>query len=260
MFKLSGLNQFYGGSHTLWNVDLALPQGASLCLMGRNGVGKTTLLKCIMGLIPLHSGEMMFQDQTITGLKPEQRAELGIGYVPQGREIFPLLTVEENLKIGLRVVRKQGIQKIPEHIFEIFPVLKQMLKRRGGDLSGGQQQQLAIGRALVINPKLLILDEPTEGIQPNIVNEIGDVIIRLNRARGIDTPLLKTGEEVKDEVREGIIKIKNQLGVTILLVEQKLPFARKVADRFYIMDRGRGIAAGNMAQLGEDMVKRYLTV
>jgi urea transport system ATP-binding protein len=133
-----------------------------------------------------------------------------------------------------------------------------MLKRRGGDLSGGQQQQLAIGRALVLNPKLLILDEPTEGIQPNIVSEIGDVIIRLNRSRGLTTPLLKEGE--RDAVREGIIKIKNELGVTVLLVEQKLPFARKVADRFYIMDRGRGVAAGAMHQLSEEMVKRYLTV
>lgn len=260
MLKLSGLNQFYGGSHTLWNVDLSLPQGASLCLMGRNGVGKTTLLKCIMGLIPLHSGVMAFDDQQITGFKPEQRAELGIGYVPQGRDIFPLLTVEENLKIGLRAARKHGIKKIPEHIFEIFPVLKQMMNRRGGDLSGGQQQQLAIGRALVINPKLLILDEPTEGIQPNIVSEIGDVIIRLNKAKGIATPLLKTGEEGRDEVREGIIKIKKELGVTILIVEQKLPFARKVADQFFIMDRGRGVAAGAMAGLDDALVKQYLTV
>jgi urea transport system ATP-binding protein len=135
-----------------------------------------------------------------------------------------------------------------------------MMNRRGGDLSGGQQQQLAIGRALVINPKLLILDEPTEGIQPNIVSEIGDVIIRLNKAKGISTPLLKTGEEGRDEVREGIIKIKNELGVTILIVEQKLPFARKVADQFFIMDRGRGVAAGAMAELNESMVKQYLTV
>lgn len=260
MLKLSGLNQFYGGSHTLWNVDLALPPGASLCLMGRNGVGKTTLLKCIMGLIPLQSGEMMFQEWTITGLKSEQRAELGIGYVPQGRDIFPLLTVEENLKIGLRAASKHGIKKIPEHIFDIFPVLKQMLSRRGGDLSGGQQQQLAIGRALVLNPKMLILDEPTEGIQPNIVSEIGDVIIRLNKSKGIHTPLLKTGDESRDEVREGILKIKQELGVTILIVEQKLPFARKVADRFFIMDRGRGVASGEMSELTDDMVKQYLTV
>ncbi|MDD5320429.1 MAG: ABC transporter ATP-binding protein [Methylococcales bacterium] len=260
MLKITGLNQYYGGSHTLWDLILDMPDGSCLCLMGRNGVGKTTLLKCIMGLIAVREGVIEYNGAAITLAKPEQRAELGIGYVPQGREIFPLLTVEENLKTGLRAVRKQGIKKIPEHIYEIFPVLKQMLKRRGGDLSGGQQQQLAIGRALVLNPQLLILDEPTEGIQPNIVSEIGDVIIRLNRARGIPTPLLKAEDEVKDEVREGIIKIKNQLGVTILLVEQKLPFARKVADRFYIMDRGRSVAAGSMNQLNEDMVKRYLTV
>ncbi|MGR9000198.1 MAG: ATP-binding cassette domain-containing protein [Gammaproteobacteria bacterium] len=260
MLKITGLNQYYGGSHTLWDLNLDMPPGSCLCLMGRNGVGKTTLLKCIMGLIAVREGVIEYNDTAITLARPELRAELGIGYVPQGREIFPLLTVEENLKTGLRAVRKQGIKKVPEHIYEIFPVLKQMLKRRGGDLSGGQQQQLAIGRALVLNPQLLILDEPTEGIQPNIVSEIGDVIIRLNRARGITTPLLKAGDEARDEVREGIIKIKNQLGVTILLVEQKLPFARKVADRFYIMDRGRSVAAGSMNQLNEDMVKRYLTV
>jgi len=260
MLKLSGLNQFYGGSHTLWNVDLALPPGASLCLMGRNGVGKTTLLKCIMGLIPLQSGTITFEAQAITGHGPEQRAELGIGYVPQGRDIFPLLTVEENLKVGLRAARKQGVKKIPDTIFDIFPVLKQMLNRRGGDLSGGQQQQLAIGRALVLNPKLLILDEPTEGIQPNIVSEIGDVIIRLNKAKGVETPLLKEGEAGRDEVREGILRIKKELGVTILIVEQKLPFARKVANRFFIMDRGHGVASGAILDLSDDMVKQYLTV
>ncbi len=260
MLSVSGVNQFYGGSHTLWDLDLHVSEGACLCLMGRNGVGKTTLLKCIMGLIPIRDGELKLLDEPITAMKPERRAEMGIGYVPQGRDIFPMLTVEENLKIGLRAARKHGIKKIPEQIFEIFPVLKQMLNRRGGDLSGGQQQQLAIGRALVVNPKLLILDEPTEGIQPNIVSEIGDVIIRLNKSKGIATPLLKTGEEGRDAVREGIIKIKEELGVTILIVEQKLPFARKVADRFFIMDRGRGVAAGDMSQLTETMVKQYLTV
>jgi urea transport system ATP-binding protein len=260
MLNISSLNQFYGGSHTLWDVNFEVPAGSSVCLMGRNGVGKTTLLKCIMGLISVRDGGMVYNGESINSAKPELRAELGIGYVPQGREIFPLLTVEENLKTGLRAARKQGIKRVPDHVFEIFPVLKQMLRRRGGDLSGGQQQQLAIGRALVLNPKLLILDEPTEGIQPNIVSEIGDVIIRLNRSRGLPPPILKTDDQSLNEVREGIIKIKNQLGVTILLVEQKLPFARKVADRFYIMDRGRGVAAGSMDQLNEDMVKRYLTV
>ncbi len=260
MLQIDGLNQFYGGSHTLWDVEMNVNAGSCLCLMGRNGVGKTTLLKCIMGLMPIRNGKISFMGEAITHFKPEQRAGLGIGYVPQGRDIFPLLTVEENLKIGLRAARKYGIKKIPEHIFDIFPVLKQMLNRRGGDLSGGQQQQLTIGRALVINPKFLILDEPTEGIQPNIVSEIGDVIIRLNKAKGINTPLLKTGDEAKDEVREGILKIKHELGVTILIVEQKLHFARKVADRFCIMDRGRDVADGAMAQLNEEMVKRYLTV
>lgn len=260
MLTIKALNQFYGSSHTLWDLDFDVPKGACVCLMGRNGVGKTTLLKCIMGLIAVKAGDMAFEGMALNQVKPEQRAEMGIGFVPQGREIFPLLTVEENLQVGLRAAAKQGIKKVPEHIYEIFPVLKQMLKRRGGDLSGGQQQQLAIGRALVLNPKLLILDEPTEGIQPNIVSEIGDVIIRLNRARGISTPLLKVGDEAKDEVREGILKIKNELGVTILLVEQKLPFARKVADRFVIMDRGRGVAVGSMDQLNDAMVKQYLTV
>jgi urea transport system ATP-binding protein len=182
---------------------------------------------------------------------------MGIGYVPQGREIFPLLTVEENLKTGLRAANKHGIKKVPDSIFEIFPVLKQMLKRRGGDLSGGQQQQLAIGRALVLNPRLLILDEPTEGIQPNIVSEIGDVIIRLNKSRGVAMPSPKpeTGE-----IHQAIGRINKELGVTVLLVEQKLPFARKVANQFCIMDRGRHVAVGAMNELADDMVKRYLTV
>jgi urea transport system ATP-binding protein len=260
MLTIKDLNQYYGGSHTLWDVSLDVAVGSCLCLMGRNGVGKTTLLKCIMGLLALKDGEINYDGNNLTKLKPEQRAELGIGYVPQGREVFPLLTVEENLKVGLRVARKYGIKKIPDTVFEVFPVLKQMLNRRVGDLSGGQQQQLAIGRALVINPKFLILDEPTEGIQPNIVSEIGDVIIRLNRAKGVATPLLKQDEEGKDAVREGILKIKHELGVTVLLVEQKLPFARKVADQFLIMDRGRGVASGIMGELNETMVKQYLTV
>ncbi|SMF95455.1 urea transport system ATP-binding protein [Methylomagnum ishizawai] len=260
MLNVAGLNQFYGESHTLWDLGLEVPKGACLCLMGRNGVGKTTLLKTVMGLIPARSGGIMFDGGNLLGLKAEQRAELGIGYVPQGREIFPLMTVEENLRTGLRAVRRKGIKDVPEQVFEIFPVLKKMLKRRGGDLSGGQQQQLAIGRALVLDPKLLILDEPTEGIQPNIVSEIGDVIIRLNRARGIPTPIEKTAPDVVDEINDAIVKVKRDLGVTVLLVEQKLPFARKVADRFCIMDRGRAVATGAMGELTEDMVKRYLTV
>ncbi len=258
MLQISALQQYYGASHTLWDVELDVPQGACLCLMGRNGVGKTTLLKAVMGLLPIADGSIRFDGVEIGKAKPEARAELGIGYVPQGREIFPLLSVEENLKTALRAAGKRGIKKIPDSIFEIFPVLKQMLKRRGGDLSGGQQQQLAIGRALVLNPRLLILDEPTEGIQPNIVSEIGDVIIRLNRGRGI--PMQVPEKTEIGEVRQAIKRIHDELGVTVLLVEQKLPFARKVADRFCIMDRGRHVANGEMPDLSDDMVKRYLTV
>ncbi|MES9832412.1 MAG: urea ABC transporter ATP-binding subunit UrtE [Candidatus Thiodiazotropha sp. LLP2] len=231
MLKIEKLNQFYGESHTLWDLDLDVPQGQCTCLMGRNGVGKTTLLQCVMGLLPVKSGEIQFSGEKISKLIPERRAPMGIGYVPQGRQIFPMLTVEENLRIGLPV-RKKDRNKIPDFIYELFPVLKEMLDRKGGDLSGGQQQQLAIGRALVIDPKLLILDEPTEGIQPNIVQEIGDIIIRLNR----------------------------EIGLTVLLVEQKLPFARKVADRFCILDRGRQVAAGEMENLNDDLIRQYLTV
>ncbi|PKM12009.1 MAG: ABC transporter ATP-binding protein [Gammaproteobacteria bacterium HGW-Gammaproteobacteria-3] len=257
MLTITALNQFYGQSHTLWDLNLDVPTGTCLCLMGRNGVGKTTLLKSIMGLIPVQSGSIMLDTQPITAMTAEKRAQMGVGYVPQGREIFPLLTVEENLKTGLRAVRKLGIKKIPETIYEIFPVLKHMRGRRGGDLSGGQQQQLAIGRALVLNPKLLILDEPTEGIQPNIVSEIGDVIIRLNRGRGIPAP---AAPENKAEIHDAIARINREMGVTVLLVEQKLPFARKVANQFCIMDRGRNVVAGAMSQLTETMVKHYLTV
>ncbi len=231
MLNISGLNQFYGESHTLWELDLGIPEGQVTCVMGRNGVGKTTLMQCIMGLLPLRSGAMELQGTDLARLPAERRATLGIGYVPQGRQIFPLLTVEENLQIGLPA-RRDGRKQVPDFIFELFPVLKEMLGRRGGDLSGGQQQQLAIGRALVIDPKLLILDEPTEGIQPNIVHDIGDIIIRLNK----------------------------EMGLTVILVEQKLPFARRIADRFLILDRGRVMAAGEMAELSDELVREYLTV
>lgn len=260
MLTISGLNQFYGASHTLWDVDLHVQDGACVCLMGRNGVGKTTLLKAVMGLIPVQAGSISLNGRELASAKAELRAELGIGYVPQGREIFPLMTVEENLKTGLRAAAKQGIKHIPDTVYEIFPVLKEMLKRRGGDLSGGQQQQLAIARALVLNPKLLILDEPTEGIQPNIVSEIGDVIIRLNRAFGRPVPPPVIDPQELGEIHGSIVRINRELGVTVLLVEQKLPFARKVANRFCIMDRGRPVATGAMPELTEAQVKQYLTV
>jgi urea transport system ATP-binding protein len=225
------LNQFYGGSHTLWDVDLNVTPGSRTCLMGRNGMGKTTLLKCIMGLLPATNGGITFEGTDLLRCTAEERARLGIGYVPQGREIFPQLTVEENLRVGLGI-RKNGTRTIPDRIYELFPVLKQMLRRRGGDLSGGQQQQLAIGRALVLEPKLLILDEPTEGIQPNIVHEIGDIILRLNKEEGL----------------------------TVLLVEQKLPFARRVASEFCILDKGRKVAGGAISELSDQFVRAHLSV
>ena len=230
MLTLKHINQFYGGSHTLWDLDMTVPKGSCTCLMGRNGMGKTTLLKCIMGLLPLATGELAFDGRDLRASRAEARARLGIGYVPQGREIFSQLTVEENLRIGL-AARRDGARTVPEHIYELFPVLKRMLGRRGGDLSGGQQQQLAIGRALGIEPTLLILDEPTEGIQPNIVHEIGDVITRLRGA-----------------------------GLTVLLVEQKLPFARRVASDVRILDKGRLVVSGAIAELTDELVQKHLTV
>jgi urea transport system ATP-binding protein len=231
LLSVSALNQKYGGSHTLWDVDLVVPPGSRTCVMGRNGMGKTTLLKCIMGLLPASSGAISFEGADLRALPAEGRARLGIGYVPQGREIFPQLTVEENLRVGLGV-RKETGKTIPAHIFELFPVLKKMLHRRGGDLSGGQQQQLAIGRALVLAPKLLILDEPTEGIQPNIIDQIG----------------------------ETLLKIKREGKISILLVEQYLDFCLQIGDSFYIMDRGAIVAEGPIAKLNDDIIKAHLTV
>jgi urea transport system ATP-binding protein len=199
--------------------------------MGRNGMGKTTLLKCIMGLLPIASGRIAFEGTDLGHVPAEARAPLGIGYVPQGREIFPQLTVEENLRVGLGI-RRGAPRSIPARIFELFPALKKMLHRRGGDLSGGQQQQLAIGRALVLEPRLLILDEPTEGIQPNIVREIGDILLDLNQASG----------------------------VTVLLVEQKLPFARRVATDFRILEKGRAVAGGSIDALTDAVVESHLSV
>ena len=231
LLAIKGVNQSYGGSHILWDVAFDVPAGSRMCLMGRNGMGKTTLLKCIMGLLPVTSGKLMFEGVELLALPAEARARMGIGYVPQGREIFPHLTVEENLRVGLGI-RKNGPTTIPSRVYELFPVLKQMRNRRGGNLSGGQQQQLAIGRAMVLEPKLLILDEPTEGIQPNIVHEIGDIILSLNR----------------------------DAGVTVLLVEQKLPFARRVASEFVILEKGRCVAGGTIDRLTDDVVHEHLSV
>ena len=231
MIQFEKINQLYGGSQILWDLELNIEKGSCTCLMGRNGVGKTTLLKCLMGLLPIASGSIMVEGVDISKLKAEKRAHFGVGYVPQGRDIFPQLTVEENLKIGL-AARKDGLKKIPEKIYDLFPVLKQMTARLGGDLSGGQQQQLAIGRALVIDPSVLILDEPNEGIQPNVVQQIGEVITYLNEKENM----------------------------TVLLVEQKLNFARKVGKEFRLMEKGRIVAGGDMVNLSDELIGKHLAV
>jgi urea transport system ATP-binding protein len=231
MLSIRNLEQFYGGSHTLWDITMDIPKGSVTCLMGRNGMGKTTLLRCVMGLVAAKSGAILYDGTDLRPVAAEQRSRVGIGYVPQGREIFAQLSVEENLRIGLGV-RRTPSKGVPEHLYEMVPVLKKMLRRRGGVLSGGQQQQLAIARALLIEPRLLILDEPCEGIQPNIVHEIGDVILRLNEEHGL----------------------------TVLLVEQKLPFARRVASEFRVLDKGRFVVGGAIRQLTDDLVRHHLTV
>jgi len=231
MLTINKLNQFYAQSHTLWDLSLEVETGKCTCIMGRNGVGKTTLAKAIMGALPITDGEVLFEGKNICDLSANKRAGLGIGYVPQGREIFSQLTVSENLKIGL-YGNRNGLKKVPEKIFELFPVLKEMLQRKGGDLSGGQQQQLAIARALCLEPKVLILDEPSEGIQPNIVQQIGGVIDYLTKEEGL----------------------------TVILVEQKLPFARKHGDNFFILDRGQVAAKGSMDALDDGIVGKFLSV
>ena len=231
MLTINKLNQFYAQSHTLWDLTLDIEPGKCTCIMGRNGVGKTTLAKAIMGALPIKDGEVLFEGKNICTLGADKRAGLGIGYVPQGREIFSQLSVSENLKIGL-YGNRNGLKKVPEKIFELFPVLKEMLQRKGGDLSGGQQQQLAIARALCLEPKVLILDEPSEGIQPNIVQQIGSVIDYLTKEENI----------------------------TVILVEQKLPFARKHGDNFFILERGQVAAKGEMQELSEEIVEQYLSV
>ncbi|MDR2390219.1 MAG: urea ABC transporter ATP-binding subunit UrtE [Planctomycetota bacterium] len=231
MLSVTGLNQYYGESHILRDVAMEVGKNACVCIMGRNGVGKTTLLKCLMGLLPARSGKIALDGVDITRASPGERARRGLGYVPQGRQIFPLLTVRENLEIGLPA-RKDRSREIPPFIYAFFPALGEMVNRRGGDLSGGQQQQLAIGRALALDPSVLILDEPTEGIQPNIVREIAKTIRRL------------CGE----------------MGMTVILVEQKIPFARSLADSFMIMDRGRIVKEGRMGGLDSGTIRDYLTV
>lgn len=230
MLSVKHLNQYYGGSHILRNLSFEIPPGKVSVLLGRNGVGKSTLLRTLMGLIPARTGEVILFDQDITHAKPYERARAGIGYVPQGREIFARLTVAENLVMGLAT--RPRSERVPPRIFEMFPVLNQMLRRRGGDLSGGQQQQLAIGRALAMGPKLLILDEPTEGIQPSIIKDIERAI----------RSLAASGD------------------MAILLVEQYYDFARSLADQYLVMDRGEIVKRGSGANMEKDGVKGLLAV
>ena len=232
MLQVSGLNQFYGGSHILRGVSFEVRPGEVTCLLGRNGVGKSTLLKCLMGLIAARSGEVMFQDKNITRLKPHQRVRAGMAYVPQGREIFPRLTVEENLLMGLSRFSGRDARSVPDEIYALFPVLHEMKQRRGGDLSGGQQQQLAIGRALACRPQLLILDAPTEGIQPSVIKQIGAVIAELSR-RG---------------------------DMAILLVEQFYDFAAELADSYLVMSRGDIIQRGAGSQMEQDGVRGLVAI
>jgi len=230
MLKIDNLHQAYGGSHILRGLSFEVKTGEVTTLLGRNGVGKTTLLKSLMGLVKTKQGSITFDGKDFTHLPPHERVKAGIGYVPQGREIFPRLTVEENLLMGLAT--KPGNTKIPQRIFDMFPVLRQMMHRRGGDLSGGQQQQLAIGRALAMGPKLLILDEPTEGIQPSIIKDI-ERAIRM---------LAETGE------------------MAILLVEQYYDFAESLADQYLLMERGEFVMRGRGETMPQDGVREALAV
>ncbi len=232
MLKVSELNQYYGGSHILRGLSFEVKTGEITCLLGRNGVGKTTLLKCLMGIIPAKSGTISWQDKTLNGRKPHQRVQAGIAYVPQGREIFPRLTVEENLLMGLARFSGAEAKQVPEEIYRLFPVLKEMKQRRGGDLSGGQQQQLAIGRALACRPQLLILDEPTEGIQPSVIKEIGAVIRQLAQ-RG---------------------------DMAILLVEQFYDFAAELADSYLVMSRGEIVQRGRGDSMETDGVRNLVAI
>ena len=230
MLNVTNLNQYYGGSHILRDLAFEVPAGKVTALLGRNGVGKTTLLRTLMGLIPAATGEVRFGDRDLTHAKPYERAHAGIGYVPQGREIFGRLTVEENLEMGLAT--RSRAARVPERIFELFPMLRQMLRRRGGDLSGGQQQQLAIGRALVMRPRLLLLDEPTEGIQPSIIKDIGRAIAYL----------------------------RNLGQIAVVLVEQYLDFARELGDFFAVMDRGAIVYSCSRDTMDEAALKRAMAI
>jgi urea transport system ATP-binding protein len=254
LLQLSGIETYIGGSRILRGVDLEIAPGEVVALMGRNGVGKTTTLRSITGVLPIRSGTISFNRDRIDRLPPDERARAGIGYVPQGRDVFPHLTVAENLEVGLVVhgVRGAPARAALERVYGLFPVLKEMISRKGGVLSGGQQQQLAIGRALLTNPKLLILDEPTEGIQPSIIEHIGDTLKKL-KADGF-------AHDYSEEIQHAIQALKAEGKLAILLVEQFVDFCRDVADRFYAMDRGTVVVSGPIAALTDDVVREHLQV
>lgn len=252
MLSLSNISASYDGSRILRDVSLSVERGKVACLMGRNGVGKTTTLKCIMGLLAADAGTVDLDGIGLSALRPDARARAGLGYIPQGRDIFPNLTVMENLQIGA-VAQGRKVGRELDRIFELFPVLKEMSRRKGGVLSGGQQQQLAIGRALVTNPKVLLLDEPTEGIQPNIIDQIGETIKKLSR-HGLDP------DPTAREIGNAIKALRAEGSIGILLVEQYLDFCLDVGDSFYIMDRGSLVAGGPIAELSDGLVKEHLAV
>lgn len=229
MLKIAGMDSYYGESRVIKSLDLNVEQGKITCLIGRNGVGKSTTLKSIMGVVKTPVGSIMLDGQEIVKMKTYDRAKLGIGYVPQGRDIFAQMTVQENLELGLQAVGGKG--KVPDYIYDLFPVLPKFAKRKGGDLSGGQQQQLAIARALVAEPKILILDEPTEGIQPSVIQDIGDVLQKINKMRGL----------------------------TILIVEQYLDFVLGISDYLYVMEHGEIIMQGKTGLLDASQVQKVMT-
>ena len=269
MLTVQNVDLFYGAAQALRGVSMTAEIGKVTCVLGRNGVGKTSLLRAIVGHHPIANGDILWDDSSINGLQPYDRARKGIAYVPQGREIFPLLSVQENLETGFAGLPSK-MRFIPDEVFELFPVLKDMLKRRGGDLSGGQQQQLAIGRALVTRPRLLVLDEPTEGIQPSIIKDIGGAIKflrdRANKTdeksdfRVYDTPPKETNNGTNKTVKNAVSHLRDKGEMAILLVEQYFDFAHELADAIAVRDRGEVIVAGDKSELDADDVRRHLTV
>jgi urea transport system ATP-binding protein len=262
LLQLVSVETDIGGSRILRGINLEVNAGEVVALMGRNGVGKTTTLKSITGVLPVRAGSITFAGQRIDRLEIDARARAGIGYVPQGRDIFPHMTIEENLHVGLVVHGRRGVEarRMLDRVYNLFPVLKEMLSRKGGVLSGGQQQQLAIGRALLTNPKLLILDEPTEGIQPSIIDQIGDTLKKLKISNISEEEATAQSRREAAEIKGAVRELKREGALAILLVEQYVDFCREVADRFYAMDRGTVTISGPIASLTDEVVRQHLQV